>query len=255
MYFGELNQHYRKNTWFWFAQGIVGIIAGTAILFDPTWLKILLIALSIWYVLNGIFIIISVIRGRILPSLAPMELGNAAFQLAIAGLILLGPVTLLADILRNIGGLLLIFRGLLSLVGFIQGDTTIRYRRLMLLEAIVALFVGLFMLVYSTAGLLLSTTYIAVITILEGVSHVRNAWFLREQVETHSEFVDTILGQVSDQPLDIKRKTGEVYQINVTQSPPVAKPSPTRRKSFGGSWRALDVTKIRTPYDYCTTPR
>lgn len=247
MYFGELNRHYRKYPWFWYLQGIIAIIAGVAIFFEPQLVGVLLLAVSIWFTLNGLLGIVSVFRGRVVRHLAPMMMANSVFQLVVGLLILLGPVTLLVRLMSDIGGFLLVFRGLLMLVSFAEAEGTVRYRRLTLLEALFSLAAGFVMFAFRLTGLELAIAYISLITILEGVSHLKNAWLLSHDFETKDEYIDTILAHAAEKPLVEDADRPHEYRVQITGNPPVSKPIAAKKRSIKRTWRALDLDRYQRP--------
>lgn len=247
MYFGELNRHYREYAWFWYLQGAFGVVTGLILLFFPATILILLLLVSLWFILRGSWNILAILRGKIVPHLVKIVLASGVLQLAIGLLILLEPLALVIEVIGDLAGVLFLFRGVLSLMTFIQSDSTVVYRRTILLETILSLTVGFMLIAFTIFGSILAIEYIALVLIFEGVAHIRDAWLLSEQFDTIEEFTDTILQQHTLPASNLKAATAEVSAVTISSEKRIEKPEFIAHKRMRRGWRVLAADKYKRP--------
>jgi uncharacterized membrane protein HdeD (DUF308 family) len=185
MYFRELNRSYTTKVWYLLARGLITAAFGVFVLLrPPIALNLLFTIAAIALIVDAVVALIPILRGQQMKRLAEVGAAKAIAEIIVA-LILLSREAFAFRIFSLLLALLILFRGILEFITFVEADARVKHQRLMLLMSVLFIGVGVFLL-FNTHDEAITVTIFGIYCIFEGVTHCIHAWRFSELLQTES---------------------------------------------------------------------
>jgi LmbE family N-acetylglucosaminyl deacetylase/uncharacterized membrane protein HdeD (DUF308 family) len=206
MYFLDLHENYLTRWWYVLIRSLLTLILGLLVVFAPeTTLNWLLLAVGVALIVDGAMLVIPMFLGKTARHLWKVIVLRETAQIAF-GMLFFVKKAVGLYLLAFLLGTLLLFRGIIQLILFVEIHTNVLHRRWLLITAF--LFFGLSLLVFADAFLryTIITDLLGVYLVFEGINHLLAIFRLRSplpDIETYDRPI--LMGDSNTDLLPIKR--------------------------------------------------
>lgn len=250
-YFKELDKRYAQSRGAMLARALITIALGVLLLAAPRdIIEIALVVVFVAFLIDGLHRILGIVLGWTVPHFRPMNIALAVFELGVALLILLRPVTAVR-LTATILSLLVIVRGVLILATLADMSTYgARQRMWMLFSAILSIIIGLYMLPHSPDDLQSFAGLLGLYVLVVGFEQLIRLGSREEASQETAEVFETVLSHDID-------KTGRFtpgpdpttgpYMTATVQNIVANKPLPPRKTHSPSFGEYVDVFKYKRP--------
>jgi LmbE family N-acetylglucosaminyl deacetylase/uncharacterized membrane protein HdeD (DUF308 family) len=217
-YFAELSEQYTTRAWYIALRGTIALLVGLILLLIPVLTANVLFDLfAIGLIIDGGIQITPLLLGRITRRLWPQVLFRAVAEPAI-GLLVLIHDGLALNVFGAILGVLLIFRGLLELIDFVDTPMRARHQRTLLLSSVLSAMMGIILLSSPFSGGYAFERLLGMYAIGIGGIHIIRAWRVSEEIKESEEHAHTLLSQIKMVPV-VEGPEPEAVSDQVAQRP------------------------------------
>ncbi|HVO68548.1 MAG TPA: DUF308 domain-containing protein, partial [Aggregatilineaceae bacterium] len=217
-YFAELSRQYTTRAWYLASRGIVAVVVGLNLLFVPGLTADVLSGLfAIGLIIDGGIQIIPLLLGKITRRLWPQVLFKGVSEPAV-GLLVLRHHGLALNVLGVVLGILLIFRGVLELIDFVDAPMRARHQRTLLLGSALSVVMGIILLFSPFSDHYAFERFLGMYAIAIGGIHIIRAWRVCDEIEESEEHAHTLLSQIKMVPV-IEGPEPDAVSDQVAQPP------------------------------------
>ena len=250
-YFKELDNKYVQSRGAMLIRSLLMIALGLFLLAAPRDIvEIALVVVLVLFTIDGLHRVIAILLGWTLPHFRPMNIALAVFELGVALLILLRPVSAVR-ITATLVSVLVIIRGILIIVSMADaGAYGARQRLWMLVSAILSIVVGLYALPRSTDDLQSFVGLLGIYVLWIGLEQLLRVGSREEKAIETGEVLETVLSHDIDKTPRFTAgpdPTTGPYMSATVQNIVKEKPLPPRKTHSPSFGEYIDVFKYQRP--------
>lgn len=182
MYFAELSRTYTQWWQVKLVRGLItGIIGLLVFTFPAQATAALLTVFALYLMVDGGLVISAAWLSKTTLRLWPMVLARGLVVIG-AGVFALSYREITLALFEAAVALLIIFRGVLEFIAFVEiEDATVQHRRVLLLSAVVTVLAGGWVLIDPFGGAYAFERFVGIYALVEGALHAAAAWRLRDR--------------------------------------------------------------------------
>ncbi|NDJ87308.1 MAG: hypothetical protein GYB66_15625 [Chloroflexi bacterium] len=206
MYFAELKLNYLEKWWYYASRALLFILFGIAALRWPrtaAGLAVTLVAVGL--ILDGIVLLLPTVLGKATRHLNRIVLTKGILEIGV-GLIALANGYLSITIFTVAIGLLLIFRGILETITFVETQAQVRHQRLALLSVLIAVALGMILVTAPFRERFGVGWTVGAYALVIGVMNLFTAWRLSERLRD-DRATTTLISRL--EPADLVQRVRE----------------------------------------------